>query len=200
MKKLNIFMGKDVFEEIEGDIISLDFFANYLIAANYKDFVCIGDFDGEGEIKELEKHCKVIKHPSMKDESDFELALMYAKENHYDLIRIYNLHAGNRIDHFLNNLRLIASYVNDFEIEIVDRHNYGLIINSNTVVKDLGYDYISFFPLDNISNLKLLDGFKYRYDDQASPLTSVLVSNEFISEYAKIELSNGNLFVLFSCD
>ncbi len=200
MRKLNIFMGKDVFEEIDGDIISLDFFANYLIDANYKNFVCIGDFDGSGDISKLENSCTVLKYQKEKDESDFELALIYAKELNYDLVRVYNLNAGNRLDHFINNLRLVAKYMNNYEIEIVDRYNYGFIISSNTIINDIGFDYVSVFPLCNISNLKLLDGFKYKYDNSCDVLSTSLVSNELVSDYAKIEISNGNLFILFSCD
>ncbi len=201
MSRLNIFLGDDVFETISGDIIALDYFAINLIDAGYKGFSCIGDFDGEGDFEVLEKNCNVITYPSAKDESDLELALIYALENNYDKVRIYNLNIGNRLDHLINNLRLIVKYQQHYEIEIVDRYNYGYFIGSGkNLIKSRDYQYISFFPLTNNMEITISDDFKYPYQSNVNTLTTLLVSNELLENEGLVTINNGNLFALFSND
>lgn len=200
MKKVNIFMGSDYFESITGDIIALDNYAKVLIDNNYKNFVCIGDFDSNSKISNLNNFCKVISYNRVKDEGDFELAIMYAIKNNYQIVRVYNVNFGNRLDHLLNNFRIIAKYCDQIQFELIDRHNFGIIIKENTNLYDLGYSYVSFFPLSNIDCLRLSYGFKYRFDGYSSMLNTTLVSNQFILEKGYVELSNGNLLVLFSND
>lgn len=200
MNKLNIFMGNDIFEKIEGDIIALDFFANTLIDNNYRDFVCIGDFDSGNNFQRLEEHCTVIKHPCEKDEGDLELALIYAKDHDYDIVRVYNLNAGNRIDHFFNNIKLLLKYYKYYKIEIIDRYNYGYIICENAIVKKLDYKYVSFFPLNYIENLYISDDFKYSYNSNANIFDSFFISNELVKQEGVVNITNGNLLILFSND
>lgn len=202
MSKLNIFLGDDVFEQIEGDIVAVDAFAYHLIEAGYNNFISIGDFDScvGNQFEVIANNSKILEFPKEKDESDLELALEYAVKQEYDNVLIYNLNCGNRLDHFFNNIKILLNYSNKLNISFKDRYNYGYVVEQSTTIKAMPYAYISFIALTNIDKLIIDDSFKYPYNGSVDVTDTFFVSNELVSDLGNITIENGKLLILFTND
>ena len=89
--------------------------------------IAIGDFDSVAreEFIEIEKHADTIQtHPSMKDETDLELALQQAFKLHPDAIFLFGAARG-RLDHmFINMQTLILIQDRGITGILIDKDNY----------------------------------------------------------------------------
>lgn len=92
-------------------IIAVDGGLRYLKAINVKPDLLVGDLDSVDEelLNDMaSEKVKIIKFPSHKDETDFELALNEAANFPIGKIRVYG-GFGGRLDHTLVNLSVCAS-------------------------------------------------------------------------------------------
>jgi thiamine pyrophosphokinase len=92
---------------LEGDfIICAD--GGYEVASRLgiTPHLIVGDLDSLGE-KELPERVRVLRHPPVKDRSDFEIALAEAKKLRPERITVYGA-LGGRADHELINLLVLA--------------------------------------------------------------------------------------------
>ncbi len=201
MKKLNIFLGHDVFEHITGDLLAVDSFALSLIKAGYKDFDSIGDFDScnDDERSEIFNLSNAIEFESEKDETDLELALLYARDNFYEEVVIYNIICGNRLDQLLYNFKLVLKYKKYFNIVIKDRYNLMYEIKGSIDVNIKNYKYVSFLNLNDIESFTVKN-VKYELDNQfIDKFSTMLISNELIDDKICVK-SSDDIYIIFSND
>ncbi|MCA1028427.1 thiamine diphosphokinase [Cytobacillus kochii] len=167
-----------------------------------------GDFDSVDEsqysmIKQHVPHLQRVKPE--KDETDMELALLWAIEQKPEEITVFGA-TGGRLDHFFANTQLlIQPLLNDILVPIclVDKQNQIMVKKSGhyQIAKESSYPYISFIPVtENVRNLTLT-GFKYPLTNHFVPLGSTLcISNELIDDNGTFSFDKGILMVIRSKD
>lgn len=186
-------------------IIGVDKGCNYLYDLNITPQYIVGDFDSSKAevIKKLENlGAAKYKYNCEKDFTDseeaFELAISKKASEIYFLGS-----TGKRLDHTLGNLGLLLNALNNgVRAQIIDDRNKVFLVNSNfKIYSDDEYKYISFLAYnEEIKEFTIKDA-KYTLDKYKLKVgDSRTVSNEFNSNEINIEVSNGNLLVMFSKD
>lgn len=180
----------------------------YLLKREINPTIAFGDFDSvtDTEMIKIEKKVPGIKKfNAEKDETDLELAIIWALEQKPQEIKIFGA-TGGRLDHFFGNIQLLLKPVlanNHLPIFLIDRKNiiYVKGFGSNTITKNEEFKYISFLPVTaNISGLTL-KGFKYPLNNCHISLGSTLcISNELIDDVGTFSFSEGILIVVRSHD
>ena len=109
MKTCVIIAGGDVTGEIRipknALVICADCGYRHALQQGIEPDVLIGDFDSYTE--PLPEHCKILKHPIEKDETDTMLAVYYGKEQGCQMFCIYGVFGGKRIDHSIANIQML---------------------------------------------------------------------------------------------
>lgn len=167
-----------------------------------------GDFDSvtKAELAIIEEKVGDLhRFKPEKDETDMELAIMWALEQSPEKIRIFGA-TGGRLDHFFANIQLLINPVlhkNDLPIEIIDQKNIIFLKapGSHEIKKIPFIKYISFIPITVEVRSLTLQGFKYPLTNRHVPLGSTLcISNELINDYGNFSFSTGILMVVRSND
>ena len=178
---------------------------NYLFEAKVKPQYIVGDFDSSNLdiIDEIVKQGVIkYKYQCEKDFTDSEEAFELAISS--EVTEIYFLGAtGQRFDHTLGNLGLLLKALKyNVRAEIIDDRNKILLVNSNTSIKnEKEYKYISFLAYNETIREFSIKKAKYELNKYNLEVgDSRTVSNEFISDEIEIELSNGNILIIFSKD
>lgn len=191
----------DLFD-LPGLWIGADRGAWRLYQHNIPMVMAVGDFDSlsSDELHVLESHLKaneIIHAKAEKDETDTELALLYAQAKNPDEINIFGA-TGGRLDHLLSNLWLLADPT--FE-KIVEKTNIIDNVNSvsylkpglKTVAKIPNAKYLGFMPLNSVSNFKIIDA-KYTLDSTDN-IYKMWSSNEFVSNTVHVSFDTGVIMV-----
>ena len=193
----------------EGSIwVGVDRGVYHLLKSGLQPEIAFGDFDSVsiGELTEIETQVKQLKKfKPEKDETDMELALIWAIEQKPDAIRLFGA-SGGRLDHFLANVQLLvrpAAAGIEMRIELIDRQNIVFVKGpgSYQLEKIPGYPYISFIPVTLHVEKITLQGFKYPLTDRHISIGSTLcISNELLTDYGTFSFSEGILIVVRSID
>jgi thiamine pyrophosphokinase len=175
----------------------------HLLSFKIKPELVLGDFDSVSPaLKRCIKGCTYKKFPEEKDETDLEIAMIYALGEKPDIINIYGA-TGGRLDHELVNLQLLLKSVHSSTIVyIIDNKNKITLKSPGTytLVKSK-YKYVSFLSFyESIKNLSL-QGFKYPLKNATlNSGSSLCISNELISIRGTYSFSSGILIVVESYD
>ena len=135
------------------------------------------------------KEIKVIRLRPEKDDSDTQSAMNYAIRTGAKKIVIFGV-TGNRVDHLMANFGLL-----------VLAQNQGAEVTLVKKSEQFG-KYVSFFPFGgNVTDLTL-EGFKYPLSNYCLTAadSGLTVSNEIISEHARVTFSSGELLMIMSRD
>ncbi len=175
-----------------------------LLEAGIVPAVAIGDFDSvtETEWRQIEKMVpKIIRHPSVKDASDLELALSYACNELTSEIVVLGA-TGGRLDHQFANIMLLCQFIEKRVIWFVDRQNELTVLSPGKASFSKNEKkYISFIPLSRTLEKVQLSGFKYNGSHLSLPREqSVGISNEISEVVGHISFSNGICLVVRSDD
>ncbi|GIN70514.1 thiamine pyrophosphokinase [Bacillus sp. J14TS2] len=179
----------------------------YLLKHKLNPTIAIGDFDSVSaeEWKTIQQSVNELDiHQPEKDETDMELALIWATSQTPASIKIFGA-TGGRLDHFLANAFMLVKYQQPHSkpIEIIDLQNELTVfypgqyqINSNKNKK-----YISFIPLTKEVDSLFLTGFKYPLVNQNIHFASSLcISNELIQKTGTFSFEKGILMMIRSND
>lgn len=179
----------------------------YLLQHNIIPRIAVGDFDSipQNEWEKVREFInQIYQYRPEKDETDMELALMWAKEQKPDCIKIFGA-TGGRLDHFLANVFMITNYQADklTTIEMIDKYNIISFFKPGKyqVSKDEEKKYISFLPLTPTVEKLTLSGFKYPLIHANVPFgSSLCISNELIKENGTFYFEKGILMMIRSTD
>ncbi|GER65581.1 thiamine pyrophosphokinase [Weizmannia acidilactici] len=170
--------------------------------------IAFGDFDSVSEAEWMMIRSRlenIRKSQPEKDETDMELALMWAISQEPETIRIFGA-TGGRADHAFTNILLLAhEKCLQFKgkIEIIDRKNEITMLKpgSYTIEKMESFPYVSFLPItETVENLTL-SGFKYPLlNCRVERGTTLCVSNELIRDFGTFSFSSGILMMVRSHD
>ncbi|MBS4217794.1 thiamine diphosphokinase [Bacillus sp. FJAT-49711] len=168
----------------------------------------VGDFDSVSDEEWSiidEKVPNIKRFLPEKDETDMELAMMWAVDQHPDLICIFGA-TGGRLDHFMANALMLSHYQNKnsfMTIKMIDKQNSLSLFypGEYRIEKDSTKKYISFIPLTNeVVNLSL-NGFKYPLSHQTVNFgSSLCISNELIKQSGNFSFEKGILMMIRSTD
>ena len=170
--------------------------------------LAVGDFDSLSEegkkYMESLNGLKIIRLKPEKDDSDTQSAMNYAIQNGAKRITILGA-TGNRVDHLMANFGLLVLAKNQgVEVILADQYNYMKLVSDGEIIKKSEQfgKYISFFPLGGDVTGLTLEGFKYSLDHYrlTTADSGLTVSNEIVSEKAKVTYQSGTLLMIMSRD
>lgn len=181
-------------------IIAADGGARHLQLNGIKPDIMIGDFDSitENELTELSVDgAKIVRHPEDKDETDLELALIYAAEHYEEEIVIIGA-LGGRLDQMLGNVFLLAHpIITNHTVEIRDQYQRIWLIHDETVIQGAKGDFVSLIPVDPIVKVLRTQGLVWPLKDEALKIGYGRgISNRLNSESATITLATGRLLCI----
>ncbi|MBT2681311.1 thiamine diphosphokinase [Bacillus sp. ISL-35] len=197
-----------LYEEENVIWVGIDRGVFYLLEAGVNPAAAFGDFDSvsEEELANIEKAVADLKKfKPEKDETDMELALNWALDQHPESIAIFGA-TGGRLDHFMANIQLLVRPLEEdapVHIQIIDSHNilYVKKPGSYTVKQIEDFKYVSFLPVTPAVSGLSLENFKYPLNDCHIPMGSTLcISNELIRGHGTFSFSEGILLVVRSKD
>ncbi len=164
--------------------------------------VLVGDFDSISREKlcRIEKSgIPVVRHPREKDETDGELAILYATRKGADELVILGA-MGGRIDHEIANLLLLARpELRGRRAVMVDGWQSVRLLCSGETLTIMGKrgDILSLLPFSGDARGISTKGLLYPlHEDTLLMGPARGVSNEFIASEATISLAEGSMWVV----
>ncbi len=193
----------------EDCLIATDGGVKYILKLGLIPQIIIGDFDSTplSIQKKLKKMCKglinqtptLIKYPTKKDKTDFELAIDYCLEKKFKEIIILGI-LGDRIDHFIANIFLLAKIQTEnksIKIKIIEGKKEIYILDKKIVINGQIGDEVSIIPLNDKLEGVTTEGLYYRLIDHTLFFGSTKgISNVLTKNSAKIKVKNGVALVV----
>lgn len=140
-----------------------------------------------------------ILYKSEKDETDMDLAVRKAIDLGYDKIKIYGGY-GDRPDHFLANIQLMARYSKQKINIVLYADNFIAVCLNNQKIHFKKTDKdktISIFSLDNTTDDVCIKGLKYEIKNANLTNDFALgVSNQSIGTEAIIQSGKGIILII----
>lgn len=161
-----------------------------------KPSLAVGDFDSLGFLPE---DVEVIRHPSIKDDTDTVLAARYMLERGISQFYIFGAF-GKRLDHSIANIQLMGNLAKQGAVAFAFDEGYTYtVIHNASLSFDKSYEgTVSAFAIgDSVKNVSMT-GLKYTlFNAEIFCDNPIGVSNEFIGENASISVGDGILLVMF---
>lgn len=158
--------------------------------------ILLGDMDS---IK-VKADIKAIIYPAEKNETDSEIALMYAIENGYKDIILTGV-TGTRLDHTLNNIFLLKmANEHDVNAVIIDDCNEVYYTESQLELYGNEGEFFSIIPICGDICVSV-ENAKYPLSDEVLHFgKSRGISNEFLGKECIITIKKGSAIVIKSRD
>lgn len=178
-------------------VIAADGGIRHLLALNHRPDILIGDFDSlpaEAERYLNDDRVKVIKRPADKDETDLELALLYAVEHFAAPIRLFGA-LGGRLDQTIGNILLLAHpHLRQQPIRLVEQHEVAWLVTAETTIEGTAGDIVSLIPLSGDVTIAATTGLRWPLHDQTLYIgLGRGISNELTAPIATVRLHSGLL-------
>ena len=179
-------------------VIGVDGGSRYAPELKVTTDVIIGDMDSLSSDEHLRnKNARFISYPEEKDETDLEIALLYAKEHGADKIVIVGA-MGGRMDMTISNMQLLAYASSEScRIEVWHGDQTGWIIQppGDDIPGNRG-DTVSLIPLGGDALGVATKGMKYPLKNEELTMQTRGVSNRIESPPAHVTFSDGKLLVV----
>lgn len=162
--------------------------------------VWMGDADSLEDCEIKAK--KIIRFPAKKDNTDTDLAVMFALENGFTDISIIGA-LGGRIDHEFSHFCLLKKIVdNGAKGFLLDEKNVVTMENKSFEVVDIGKKYVSFFPFGGNIEKFSVKGLLYEADNILLDSGQVVASsNQFLkNKKAHVTFEEGCVLLIYSDD
>lgn len=178
-------------------LIAADGGARHCMALALSPAVVIGDFDSlsEAELAALQSNgAEIIRHPSNKDETDLELALLHAKQiGATEVVVLAAL--GARWDQTLANILLLTHpKLSSMHIELVEGRQRIYAIKAQGVIRAQPGDIVSLIPVGGDASGVITDGLKFPLNNETLYFgTTRGISNVLLNSQARVEVKHGVL-------
>lgn len=191
-------------KECEYDVlIGVDRGVEFLYRNHIKPNYIVGDFDSLSEeivqFYQEDTDVCIRKFNPEKDFSDTEIAVHQAIELECEEMILLGA-TGNRIDHVLANIQVLAiPHKKGIHAEMIDENNRIYLIEHEAILeKSKMYGkYFSVFPLDRCIEKFSIIGAKYPlHNHRLCPYDSLCVSNQAKAEQVKITFSEGIVILI----
>jgi len=200
---------KDLFRDDKQKVwIGVDRGVQYLIEHGIIPDFAVGDFDSVSpeEWNAIKEHVDgVSRFKPEKDETDMELALLWAIKQNPSTIRIYGA-SGGRLDHFMANALMLAHFKQlyprvHFELSDIQNSISVYVPGTFDIHRNDRKRYVSFIPLSPKVSGITLRGFKYPLTGKTVPFgSSLCISNELKEHTGTFSFENGILMMIRSQD
>ena len=159
--------------------------------------IVIGDFDSlaEAEVQVLSGlGVQFQRYPSAKDETDLELALLYAlKAGHSPIIILGAF--GGRLDQALGNIALLSDpALSGVDIRLEDGLTEAFFVRDTAEIHGAPGDTVSFIPWGVPVEGVTTSGLAYPLrDEPLFPFRTRSISNQMLAQTASVSLRTGLL-------
>ncbi|MBN4067321.1 thiamine diphosphokinase [Simkania negevensis] len=175
-------------------IIAVDGGLNHCVAMGIIPDIAIGDFDSATpEAKDASASVSFVEFPQKKDQTDLELALLYAIEKlGARTITLFGA-LGGRFDHTLANLCLLAMVEEDIDIAIEDESQKIFLLAKRQQIATTPGQTLSLMPIfGKVKNVST-QGLKWELYHTTLSKDSFSVSNIAIGNTFSITKGKGHL-------
>lgn len=165
--------------------------------------VVVGDMDSIGQdvLAELQQmQIKLDDHPREKDETDLELALLYAAKQYAEReILVFGV-LGGRLDQTLANILLLAHpELRHKRVRLVEKHQRAWIVHDQTNIRGRVGDTVSLIPLGGNVHIAHTEHLKWPLIDETLSFGPARgVSNVLTAENGRVVLKHGQLLCIHS--
>jgi thiamine pyrophosphokinase len=178
-------------------LLAADGGASHALALGLVPQVVIGDLDSltEDQQARLRKAgTRFVVHPSAKDETDLELALLYAVQQDADPIIVLAA-LGGRLDQTIGNILLLTMpALAEREVRLVDGSQTAFIVRNEATIAGKSGDTVSLIPLGGEVKGITTSGLAYPLAEGSLPFGPALgVSNEMTGSQARVQVRDGLL-------
>jgi thiamine pyrophosphokinase len=178
-------------------LLAADGGARHALALGLVPHVVIGDLDSldENQLARLRSAgARFIVHPAAKDETDLELALLYAVERDADPIVVLGA-LGDRLDQTLANVMLLTMpALIGRDVRLVDGPQTAFVVRDEATLTGEPGDTVSLIPLGGDAHGVTTSGLAYPLADGTLLFGPALgVSNEMTAPQARLQVHDGLL-------
>jgi thiamine pyrophosphokinase len=140
---------------------------------------------------------RVERHPAAKDATDLELALDAAHDAACNEIVVVGGHGG-RLDHFVANLLLLGSpRLRELHVEARVPGGTVHVVHDAVELRGEPGDLVSLLPVGGAAHGVTTEHLRYPLRDETlHPGSTRGVSNELVSQHARVTLTNGTLLAV----
>jgi thiamine pyrophosphokinase len=181
-------------------VMAADGGSRHLMRLNHPPDLVIGDMDslpGDAHPWLEAAQARLISHPSAKDETDLELALLYAADNYDEPLLIFGA-LGGRLDQTVANIMLLAHpQLHGRDVQLVTAQERAWLIQNHTQIDGQIGDTVSLIPLNGSVHIAATTGLQWPLTDEV--LTFGLargVSNVITAVPATVTLYAGHLLCI----
>ena len=182
-------------------VLGIDGGARYASTLNVTLDAIIGDMDSISDLEQqATSNTELISYRSEKNETDLELALIYAEEQGADQIVIVGA-MGGRMDMTIANILLIThASLGSCRIEVWHGEQTGWVIKPpGGNISGRPGDTVSLIPMVGCASGITTKGLKYSLDNEELSFVSARgISNVMDKPSAHIKLSEGLLLAIHS--
>lgn len=178
-------------------IIAVDGGARHVLGLSMMPDLLIGDLDSLAMgVKErlMSEPTIIIAHEPAKDETDLELALLYAVRNYEDEILVFG-GLGGRLDQmFANILLLMHPQLRDRNISFKTKYQQIWLIEDEATIEGEKGDTVSLIPLGGDVRVAATEGLRWALQDEVLTFGPARgVSNEMVDDTASVRVHTGHL-------
>lgn len=141
---------------------------------------------------------QVVRYPTAKDETDLELAMLYAI-SHYPEAKILIFGAlGGRLDQTLANILLLAHpAVTGRHVALIQQHQRAWLIDGNGTIHGRPGDLISLVPLGGPAQIQLTEGLQWALINETLEFGPARgISNVMTASEASVMVGDGQLLCI----
>lgn len=178
-------------------IIAADGGARHVLGHSKTPDVLIGDLDSLAMgVKErlMGESTLIAAHEPDKDETDLELALLYAARNYEEEILVFG-GLGGRLDQmFANILLLMHPELRGRDISFKTRYQRIWLIAGEATIEGEKGDTVSLIPLGGDVRVAATEGLRWALQDDVLTFGPARgVSNEMVDDTALVKIHSGHL-------
>lgn len=182
-------------------VIAADGGTRHLLALGRPPDVVIGDMDSlsvETEEMIRASGAATFQYPRSKDETDLELALLYAIDRYPGIDILIFGAMGGRLDQTLANILLLAHPALDGRcVRLVEGRETAWLVDHETTIDGAPGDTVSLIPLDGTVHVFATEGLRWPLrEDHLDFGPARGVSNEMTADRASVRLSSGRLLCI----
>jgi thiamine pyrophosphokinase len=179
-------------------LLAADGGARHALALGLTPHVVIGDLDSLDQAQQAQLRAagvRFIVHSTAKDETDLELALLYAVEQDADSIVVLGV-LGGRLDQTLANVLLLTMpALNGRDVRLVEGMQTAFVVRDQTTLTGHPGDTVSLIPLGGAAHGVTTEGLAFPLHDSTLPFGPTLgLSNEMMATQARVQVRDGLLF------
>jgi thiamine pyrophosphokinase len=138
---------------------------------------------------------EIIHHSPAKDETDLELALLFAKRRFPDAGLLILGGFGGRLDHSLANILLLAHpHLLNHPVRFIHEQELAWLVTAETMIDGRPGDTVSLIPVGGPAHIARTTGLRWPLRDETLVFGLARgVSNEMTAERAMVRVEHGML-------